>query len=360
MQLSHYQKRILIVSSGLTPQVLTETLYALITDPSEPFIPTEIHLITTHRGAETAKQTLLNKKNGWYYQFVKQFNLPQMRFSPRHIHIIKTPEYELSDIRTPFDNEITADYITEFIRKFCQQENTALHVSIAGGRKTMGFYLGYALSLFGRQQDRLSHVLVAEEYESQADFYFPTTASEQKSNHSKSIITLANIPFLRINDHQPQSIIEGKTYTETIKEIQKQLKPATLFIDMDKKLIYTNHHPIKLPLSLFSFYIWVLNRTLDNNLIISPVAEGFNMPYAEEFLRYYKQSKGEIGDTDRTVAALKYGMSQSYIYAKVGDIKRKLRYLLGSMGSQQFLIKSMHQPRKYFIAIDKKHIRWIK
>jgi CRISPR-associated protein (TIGR02584 family) len=28
-----------------------------------------------------------------------------------------------------------------------------------GERKTMGFYVGYALSLFGRAQDRLSHVI---------------------------------------------------------------------------------------------------------------------------------------------------------------------------------------------------------
>ena len=351
------------MSSGLTPQVLTETLYALVTDPLEPFIPTEIHLITTIKGAEKAIQTLLNNKNGWYHQLVKQFNLESICFNQYHIHIIKNSAYELSDIRTPFDNEITADYITEFIRNFCQQKNTALHVSIAGGRKTMGFYLGYALSLFGRQQDRLSHVLVAPEYESQDDFYYPKkkiNTSGKKIDHPGSIISLANIPFLRINDHQTQAIIEGKTYTETIKEIQKQLTTATLVIDMNKKLIYANHHPLKLPTSLFSFYIWILNRTLDRNIIVSPTEEGFNQLYAEEFLKYYKQTKGELGDMDRTIIALKYGMSQNYIYSKVGDIKRKLKQLLGSIGSKQFLIKSMDHPRKYFIAIDKENVRWLK
>ena len=46
MPLSSYNKRILIASCGLNPQILTETLYALVHDPIEPFIPTEIHLIT--------------------------------------------------------------------------------------------------------------------------------------------------------------------------------------------------------------------------------------------------------------------------------------------------------------------------
>ncbi|MBF4102237.1 hypothetical protein INT80_01850 [Gallibacterium anatis] len=45
-----------------------------------------------------------------------------------------------------------------------------MHVSIAGGRKTMGFFAGYALSLYGRAQDSLSHVLVSAEYEAIQNF----------------------------------------------------------------------------------------------------------------------------------------------------------------------------------------------
>lgn len=37
----------------------------------------------------------------------------------------------------------------------------------------MGFFVGYALSLFGRAQDRLSHVLVSDPFESLTDFYYP-------------------------------------------------------------------------------------------------------------------------------------------------------------------------------------------
>jgi CRISPR-associated protein (TIGR02584 family) len=50
----------------------------------------------------------------------------------------------------------------------------SLHVSIAGGRKTMGFYAGYALSLYGRAQDRMSHVLVDEKFEKGINFYYPS------------------------------------------------------------------------------------------------------------------------------------------------------------------------------------------
>lgn len=45
-----YPRRLLVAVAGLTPQVVTESVYALATQP-EPFIPTEVHLITTQPGA---------------------------------------------------------------------------------------------------------------------------------------------------------------------------------------------------------------------------------------------------------------------------------------------------------------------
>ncbi|MBP6582128.1 MAG: hypothetical protein KA204_01445, partial [Chromatiaceae bacterium] len=49
---SCFPRRILLAVTGLTPQVVTETLYALAMERQPPFIPTEIHLLTTAEGAE--------------------------------------------------------------------------------------------------------------------------------------------------------------------------------------------------------------------------------------------------------------------------------------------------------------------
>lgn len=38
----------------------------------------------------------------------------------------------------------------------------------------MGFYAGYALSLYGRKQDRMSHVLVEDKYEQAVNFFYPS------------------------------------------------------------------------------------------------------------------------------------------------------------------------------------------
>lgn len=51
-KIESYQRRILLAVTGLSPQVVTETLYALCVVQKPNFIPTEIHILTTTEGAE--------------------------------------------------------------------------------------------------------------------------------------------------------------------------------------------------------------------------------------------------------------------------------------------------------------------
>jgi hypothetical protein len=51
---STYARRVLLAVSGLTPQILTETLCTLACDEDTAFITTEVHLITSAEGARRA------------------------------------------------------------------------------------------------------------------------------------------------------------------------------------------------------------------------------------------------------------------------------------------------------------------
>ncbi|CAK0749007.1 hypothetical protein CCP4SC76_10006 [Gammaproteobacteria bacterium] len=53
-------RRILLAVTGLSPQVVTETLYALAVMQDPPWIPDEVQLITTAEGAERARLALLS------------------------------------------------------------------------------------------------------------------------------------------------------------------------------------------------------------------------------------------------------------------------------------------------------------
>jgi CRISPR-associated protein (TIGR02584 family) len=142
------------------------------------FIPTEVHLITTRSGAEKARLALLSDEPGWFHRLSHDYALPPIHFTRDTIHVLEDADGKpLEDIRSPEDNRRAADGITGIIREFTADPDCALHVSIAGGRKTMGFFLGYALSLYGRPQDKLSHVLVSEPFEASLGFYYPTPTS---------------------------------------------------------------------------------------------------------------------------------------------------------------------------------------
>ena len=52
-----YNKRILLSVTGMSPAVVTETLYALVTEKG--FIPTEIQVITTVQGKNKLLDVLL-------------------------------------------------------------------------------------------------------------------------------------------------------------------------------------------------------------------------------------------------------------------------------------------------------------
>jgi len=67
---------------------------------------------------------------------------------------------ELEDIRNTDDNECAANFITSVIREFAKRNDVVIHCSVAGGRKTMSVFAGLAMTLVGRKQDHLYHVLV--------------------------------------------------------------------------------------------------------------------------------------------------------------------------------------------------------
>lgn len=199
-----YPRRRLLCVSGLSPQIVTETVYALAVLSESHFIPTDIHLLTTVEGAERARLTLLSDEPGWFHRLRADYGLPDMHFPLEQIHILRDAEGRLlHDIRSVEDNEAIADAITALVRELTADPDCAVHASIAGGRKTMGFYLGYALSLFGRSQDRLSHVLVSSPFETNANFFYPSPTpkvifanlpDQRPLDASAAEVTLAPIP----------------------------------------------------------------------------------------------------------------------------------------------------------------------
>ena len=73
----------------MSPQIVTETLYSLVITQAQPFIPTEIHLITTLAGAKEARLQLLHPKTGQFKLLCQDYQLSGIHFQEENIHIIE-------------------------------------------------------------------------------------------------------------------------------------------------------------------------------------------------------------------------------------------------------------------------------
>ena len=154
-------RRILLISSGLTPQVVTEMLWWFVAAPDGPgVLPDEIYIVTTRAGANVAHSRLLGPC-GKLAEFSREFGLPSLH---DRLELRFPTEEDIGpgdDIRDLEANIGYANLIARLLLKLTADPSTQVHASLVGGRKTMSFYMGYAMSLLGREQDELSHLLVS-------------------------------------------------------------------------------------------------------------------------------------------------------------------------------------------------------
>lgn len=377
-----YPRRILLMVTGRTPQVVTETLYAIAVD--EPrhgarFVPTEVHLVTTAEGAEDARLALLDPTDGWFHRLCDDYDLRDIAFDVDRIHVITAPDGKpVQDIRTAAEHDACADLITDLVRRFTADPASALHVSLAGGRKTMTYYLGNALTLFGRPQDRLSHVLVAQPYESNREFFYPTPASRplyiQSLNryfdaHSAEV-TLAEIPFVRLRDNLPshlKSLQQGHArFTEVVAAMQQALEPAAVQIDVDEgALTIADGRRVVLSGADLAFYLWVARRAKQGREPLRIPAKDrrtWTPPQRDLYARYAAEYLGaaEITDArDGTGTELRAlgAMTSQFFHQRKSSILEQLEETLGPL-AEAYAIRAVTEgrPAAYSLAIAPERI----
>lgn len=346
-----HPRRILLAVTGLSPQILTETLYALGVGAEEggvAFIPTEIHLLTTQEGARLARTALLHPNGGQFHALLADYpQLGQPVFDDRHIHIIHDAAgLPLADIRTPEENASAADNITALMAELTRDENAKLHVSIAGGRKTMGFYLGYAFSLFARPQDELSHVLVSSPFEGHPEFFFPPATPKRLATRdgrhidtADARITLARIPVVRLRHGQPKALLNGQaSFGETVATIQKSLEPAHLAINLRTREVRCGGSPVKLTPALLAWFAWWARQTL-----LHKGPQSWRSAEATEFLDLYRQVVGiDASSYENACKRLKDGMEKEFFEQNNSKLEKHLTAQLG-LAADPYLLETHGQ-----------------
>lgn len=231
-------KEILIFVAGATPQIITETIYALA-HGNPPIYPDEVYIITTETGKRRIEDTII--KQAILDLMSEEFSIPSIRLTDDSFLIVKDAKGNtLDDIRSKEENEAIGDAITAFVRQKAKDMNCRLHCSLAGGRKTMSFYIGAALQLFGRHWDKLYHVLVTPEFESNPNFFYKPKkhkiiecrmpdGSVKRLNTKDARIELAELPFIRLGN---KISLQGKSFSELVAESQKEIDTATMQLEL--------------------------------------------------------------------------------------------------------------------------------
>jgi len=365
-----YPRRVLLCITGLSPQVVTETIYALAVRNVPPYVPTEVRLLTTAGGAEHAHLDLLSAEPGWFRRLCREYGLDGIEFEDAHIQVLTDPRGRpLGDIRTPEDNAHAADCITGVVRELTGDEDAALHVSVAGGRKTMGLYAGYALSLYGRAQDRLSHVLVSPPFESHPEFYYPSRgqrvihtldAEKRPIDCQSAQVTLAEIPFVRLREGLDDRLLSGEAaFSEVVACAQRALEPQPrLVIDLADGCIFADGERVKLPGAPLAFLSWLARRAKQGAGEARCPPEGVpDRDYAREFLREYDHARDSR--VSGTARRLRNGMSEDFFRQTLSRLQRRLERALGPAGAKRYGVRASNdRPRRYAIAVRTENIEW--
>jgi CRISPR-associated protein (TIGR02584 family) len=292
----------LITVLGSSPQVITETLYAL----KEAGFPNRIIVFTTKHGASQIEQLALHEH---IESLCENYGLSVPTLNEHDINIVKDLNgIELNDIRNSADQESMADQITQTVRELVKDDKISIHASIAGGRKSMSFYMGYIFSIFARPQDSLSHVLVSPEFESN-NFWYPTPKSSPfvakiiretgekimlDAQHAK--VELAEIPFLRINNalvNQGDLLTKDASYRQTLAAYQLALTPEKVILEFTSDYrVLVNGNELSLSVETIAFYRVIARSCINTPIYTRNKIEALESPFLEEL--------AIIGNTDIT------------------------------------------------------------
>ena len=294
-------KQILIAVTGASPQVLTETVYALHKQGSP--MPEEVFVLTTANSKQTLEKGLF--VDGHWQQLFDDYQLPMIHFGSENIWLIEDEHGNaLSDAKAESDQSVMADFITRKVAELTSDNNLAIHASIAGGRKTMAFYMGYAMSLYGREQDVLSHVFVDDDFEFVSEFYYPTPydkyivgRDKQKVvNTREANVTLAEIPFVRMRSQVDESIynqMQSHSFSKTVSALNiAHSSEIKVKISTKDKTLDVAGVPVKLTAKALAIYLFFVKKAMRTETLGRVFEE--DVDQTREYLEVLDSMKADV------------------------------------------------------------------
>jgi CRISPR-associated protein (TIGR02584 family) len=380
-------RNIFLFVSGRTPQIITETLFFFLTRQRPAVHPDEIHVLTTSEGKTAIVNQLLKPTTGHFFRFCQDYRLNprKIRFSEDTIEVVRNAHgAQLTDIRSDAENLAAADHIVAKVRTLTSDPRTRLLASMAGGRKTMGLYLGFALQFYGRVQDRLTHVLVSPpELESNPGFFYPSPRTSVRCTSKKTAggqaigeVTVAEVPLVFLGHKLP--VLRERAdlrYAELVAHSQREVDRLTaqepLVVDRMSKQLHVGASHIRLSGLEFSLYYFIARKR--QRASCNPDCPGCRLCTvgADDFLdpasiAALESIVTEIGVRDPRLRELRWwtegeGGKQRFLQVSA-RIKKKAREVLGESVGPYIItpLQTRHERKaRYTVSLPKELIRLV-
>lgn len=243
------ERIVLVVGMGTTPAVLTETVWALA-HQEHSVIPDEIVVLCAASARDILIRTLLSDRPNVWDDVVGSLAAEgygvegRLVFGKTSVMVIPDGNGdELWDLRSGEDNLRAADFMLRVIRQYTESPDTVVLASIAGGRKTMSALLFSCMSLLGREQDRVYHVLPPEGLEggTEPPLFFPKKGTTYRSLRTGRKIRgerirseLFEVPFVRMRGwYQNMFKTIPPSYRTLVTRVQSFAPPAVVHPEIE-------------------------------------------------------------------------------------------------------------------------------
>jgi len=364
------KKNILLALVGKSPQVISESIYAF--KKQKNIAIDQVKVVTTSQTKQSTWQCLsANSDNGLSVMsnLANDIGIPEISFDFKDILVPNGPDgLAISDVQSASEMEAVAQFLLSLVKELTADDQVCIHASLAGGRKTMTFYLSYAMSIYARPKDSLSHVFVSYPYES-SNFYYPTPYSktiftkEGAKDAKDAEVNLASIPYVKLRPNLPLKFLQQTISFKETEQLYDILNaPLSLKINTEHKTVTCSGISMKFTPANFAFYLLMVDDLLNaNEGFDSPTNECADKLLALLYLNKRFEIDGHIHDfltleqaidyaenhflglKQTEITGLKSGLSKSFFNGRKNQISVQLRQELPEIVAEHYDIDSLEK-----------------
>jgi hypothetical protein len=207
-------EKVLACMLGLSPQVLTETVWALAIQRQPNWTPDRIAIFTTKEGDAAFNDMQQSMNPSPLDQLGTRFGRADIGALAACISI---------EVFDALDGAAMNEAIFGFVKRLTSNPLVEVHLSIAGGRKSSSVVAGLAMSVCARSKDRMSHIIANEEVERRGISYVPSSADLE------NLPRLIELPFPKLG-HLID--LDQSSWFTAVEGLQARLSPRSLRLDL--------------------------------------------------------------------------------------------------------------------------------